>query len=116
MTNGAIAPLYPLGPPQPAAFLVTGGAPNLLAPLSWYDWVVPKPSEVQPNPAPNRPRPSAAMNLTPELAGLTALARSLQETTEKVTAAHSQFLSNQTAALDQIKQISDLLQAFTKRN
>ena len=117
MVTGTIAPLYPMGAPQPEALVVSGGAPKALAPLMWNDWTgnvqtVPQPT----NTASNRPITPIKSGLTSELAALAALAQSLQETTHKVTEAHALFLSNQDAALNQIQQISHLLQAISDQN
>ena len=122
MTGVDLAPLFPLGAQQPNALLVQGGEVTSLAPLLWQAWAgveaqTPKPTVPQPNPAPNRAvKSTTTAGLTQELAALTAMANALQQTSDRVTEAHALFLRNQDAALDQIQQISHLLQAIRNEN
>ena len=115
MANGTLAPLYPMGPHQQSAWLVQGGDAKTLAPLLWQTWTGSEPTKTLPNPASNRAISNSA-GFANELMALTTLAQSLEQTANKVTAAHATFLSNQEAALDQIQQISSLLQAISDQN
>jgi len=116
MSNEALAPLYPLGSETAAALSFPSGGVRKTAPLLWANWAGIE-SEPRPNPAPNRPENMTSHSqLLEQLAALSTLANSLQQTAESVNQAHAIFLRNQDAALDQIHQISTLLQALKDRN
>lgn len=110
--DAALAPLVPLGPPQPQALQVRAEPVKAVAPLLWGLWTGESAPETQPNPAPNRAVAKPAKSLIEELSALTTLAQAIQQTSDKVTEAHATFLRNQGAALDQIQAISHLLQSI----